>query len=347
MLGPLVTDLGEGRVGLPDPADFLRQRSALGQLGLRRFPRAPQAGVFGLRALKFANGALFDVLQPVLLVRVGARFGPRDLRDPRKQLADLLGLRLDLPAALPAALDEPALDLAEPLGAEQFLQQLLAFRGVRAQELGELALRQHHDLEELLDGHPQQPPHRATDLVDARQAFRRELGGGSIDPGQGCLRRLRRVAVAALLRPLVLRAACQPQPLPLHRQFQHDLGGGLGFRRVATEPFDVAARARHRAVERESDGVQQRGLARAGVAVQQEETIGAEPIEVHPLVVAVRTERTELQVVQSHLVPSVAATARSASSSSARSDSLGSAPRQSATNVAVKAWSSRPRTISA
>ena len=55
------------------------------------------------------------------------------------------------------AVAQPALDVLEPPGAEQLLQQLVPLLGARPQEGLEPALRQHRDLGELGDVHADQP----------------------------------------------------------------------------------------------------------------------------------------------------------------------------------------------
>ena len=56
----------------------------------------------------------------------GRGIGADDLGDYRSQLPDGLLGGIDRAGGGPAALGEPVLDLAEPIGAEQLLQQLLA-----------------------------------------------------------------------------------------------------------------------------------------------------------------------------------------------------------------------------
>ena len=76
--------------------------------------------------------------------------GAGDLGDHRSQLPyGLLGF-LDRAGRGAAAVGEPRLHGAEPVGAEQLLQQFLAVIGVGVQELRELALGQQDDLVELL-----------------------------------------------------------------------------------------------------------------------------------------------------------------------------------------------------
>jgi len=107
--------------------------------------------------------------------------GPRSLGDLRDQAGDVrLGCCYFLICGA-AAVGEPVLDFAEAVGAEQLLQQgFLVFR-VRAQELGELALREENYLEELGGGHAHEVFDLGVDLTDPGRlrlpgAVRPELG---------------------------------------------------------------------------------------------------------------------------------------------------------------------------
>ncbi len=91
---------------------------------------------------------------------------------------------------------EPFLDVAEPAGVEQSLEQVFAIRGVGAQEPGEVALGQQHDLEELIGGHAEQIPDRLADVVGAGQVGRRPARPGRVRPSEaapGAVRRSDRV----------------------------------------------------------------------------------------------------------------------------------------------------------
>jgi hypothetical protein len=185
---------------------------------------------------------------------------------------------------------------------EQLLQQPLPLVRFRTQEPRELALREQHDLEELFLAHPEQPLHGPPDVVDARQPVRRGPARRRAHPGQRRLRRLLRRPAAALLGPLVLGAAHQPQPVPAHGQLEPHLGdhGLLGV--VAAQPLRLVPHPRYGPEQRERHRVQQRRLARAGVAVQQEQPVRAEPVEVDDLTRRVRPERRQLQAMQPHAV---------------------------------------------
>ena len=92
--------------------------------------------------------------------------GPRGLSELSDQPGYVrVGVRY-LPFCGATTVGQPVLDLAEAVGAEQLLQQgLLLFR-VGAQELGELALREEHHLEELGGGHAHEVFYLGVDLTD-------------------------------------------------------------------------------------------------------------------------------------------------------------------------------------
>ncbi len=98
---------------------------------------------------------------------------------------------------------QPGLDAGVAVDVEQPAEQLRAFLGPCPQERGELALREHHDLGELLQPHAQQVVQQQAGLVAAASDEHLPLAVDELaDVGGG---RLARRARAALLRPLPLR----------------------------------------------------------------------------------------------------------------------------------------------
>ena len=75
-------------------------------------------------------------------------------------------------------------------------------------------------------------------------------------------------------------------------------GGGLGV--VAAQPLAVLAGTGHGSVEGEADGIQHAGLAGAGGAVQQEQPVRAQPVEVDVLGAGERAERGNFEAVDPH-----------------------------------------------
>src|SRR3954452_12641172 len=122
---------------------------------------------------------------------------------------------------------------------------------------------------------------------------------------------------------------------------------------MGTELLGGASLARHVAVEREADGVEDGRLPRAGVAAEQEDARLRERVEVDGHRVGEGPERRDLQGVQAHQ----ARTTKSASgswpqashASSSSCDSAGPAgrPRTSRTKSRVISWSLRPAPVRA
>ena len=139
-------------------------------------------------------------------------------------------------------------------GAEQLPQNgvPLAPRGV--QQPGTVVLRQQRHLHELRRVQPQQ-------FGDGGGHFRVAVENGPVFPHQ------LRTGGAALLRP-----AAHRDRLLLMRE--HQLHKGLGVRRrvVAAQHGGTAVTPGGHAVQRKGDGVKQRGLARAGVPRDEEQS---------------------------------------------------------------------------
>ena len=180
---------------------------------------------------------------------------------------------------------------AEPDGAEQLLQQpALAVGGV--QELRELALGQQHDLVELLGRHA----HEVLDLVIG---LARAGGDGSPRAAVRLLEQdlglLGGGPAAPPLRALLLGLAGDAYPAAAHGRLELDLGRRAGRRVIRAQPPGLAPLAGDPAVQGEPDRVQQRGLARAGLAVQQEQARAGQVVEAHLDGAAERTERGHTQ----------------------------------------------------
>jgi len=180
------------------------------------------------------------------------------------------------------------------LGTEQPQQDLLPLARRGVQEVGELALREHHALAEVLVGQPEQPFHG---VGHPRQVLGQDLG------------RLARLGPAAPVgQPLQARGplahlAAGPAQLAGHHvtlvaDLEHELHGAAGGgRRERERDHALAAPPRHRAVQRERHRVDDRRLARAGGADQGEEVrVG----EVDPGRLPERGEPVHLQHDRSH-----------------------------------------------
>ena len=200
----------------------------------------------------------------------------------------LLGQRLQLATSfgegrvgLAGAVVEPA---AHPLvehRVEEGLEQGLALLGSSPQHLGETPLRQQDHLAELGGIQPQQPLHLAAHLGDV--AGNRLLCPGlglslslslslrlrlrlRIEPPEGGAGGLGGGALAPAARHLTGRLALHPPTATAGGELEHHprhlAWGGM----VGAQALD-AALARHLAVERKAEGIEQVGLARARAAV--------------------------------------------------------------------------------
>ena len=194
---------------------------------------------------------------------------------------------------------QPVLDLGEPADVEEGAQQPAAVLRLGAQEACEVALREQHHLAELLGREPQPGAQVLRPLVDPG-ADRVPVGPGPALHGE--LGLLGRPAVAALLGPLLLGTADHAEPFAAEGDLAGDLGADVGAGVVAAEPLLLPARARHRAVEREHDGVEQRRLAGAGRTPEQEQPVAPDLVEVDLHGVGERAERREGQRVQPHAI---------------------------------------------
>ena len=265
------------------------------------------------------------------------------LGDPGEQPGEPeLGL-LDLVRGGLAAAGEPLLHRVEPVGAEQPLQQLGPVAGVGVQEPRELALRQQHDLEELVGGHP----HQVGDL-----GVRLPYPGGDGVPGSAGelleqhLRLLGRGAGPAKLGAFLLRLAGDPHPPAAERRLELDLGRRARRGVIRAQPPGLAALAGHPAVQGEPDGVKQRGLARPGLAVQQEQPGEGQVVEADLHGAAERAERGHAQPVRAHQpAASSVRTAANALESSRSSPAVGGAWLTCLTNSAATDRSSRPAVL--
>ena len=102
--------------------------------------------------------------QVVVAPAVGQRRGGR-LEQPADHPGDLAVPGLGAAVQLAGVLPQPALHVLEPLGAEQLLEQPVAFLGPGPQEGLEAALGQHRDLAELRHRHPDQAGDQVPGLV--------------------------------------------------------------------------------------------------------------------------------------------------------------------------------------
>ena len=206
--------------------------------------------------------------------------------------------------------------------AEQLAQHLLAVGGLGQQELGELALREEHDLLELWRGEAEQldaalaDGARLRDLGDPGAALPAgELGRGVVGGG----------AAAGLARPILAGGALHPVAPTVDLELERHLGE-RACRCVVRAHVARLTIARYVAEQSEGHGIEDGALAGAGGAGDREQAQLGEHGEIDVLGTGVRTERGEVQLQRPH--------ARIASSipctSAASSAAVGSSPCRSA-----------------
>ena len=235
-------------------------------------------------------------------------------------LAHPVDERADHPVVVVAALAqveppvaEPALDLLEPLGAEELLEQPVPILGGCAKERLEAALRQHRHLGELREVHAHQRGHQVTGLVEPRGEGHPGAVGAFADHYRGLLLS---GAGTALLGARPGRGADDAEPPAGEGRVELHAGWCVGGSLVGPQPPGVVALAGDRAVKGEAHGVEHAGLAGPGGSRQQEQTGCAQGVEVDRRGVGERTERRHRQAVQPHPAPAAAESRVSTSMSS-------------------------------
>ena len=165
------------------------------------------------------------------------------------------------------------LDVRVPPGLEERPQDLLALPGIGLEELLEPALREHHDLTELLGAEPEDVLGLRRDLAPAarqRRPVRDETARlVAAQPPERGLLQVRRRALAADLGALLLGRALGAVEVVTEREVEAHPGEGVGVGVVAAHG-GAAARAvlleaaAGLAVQRERHGVEDGRLAGAG-----------------------------------------------------------------------------------
>ena len=205
---------------------------------------------------------------------------------------------LDVLAQRDPVLAQPELDLLEPAGAEELLQQPLAVLGPGAQEGLEPALGEHRDLGELGEVHPDQAADQVTGLVEAageRHPLAVASARSTVTEACWTVVPEPRFLGRSQLGERTIR---NRRPARVASSRTHGAHRGVGL--VGAQPLGGSSVAGHVAVEREADRVEHAGLARAGGAGEQEEPGLGELVEVDGDGVGERPERGDLEAVQPH-----------------------------------------------
>ena len=160
------------------------------------------------------------------------------------------------------------------LGAEQLAEDLAPLLGGSVEQPGELPLSDHGDLGELVVIQPDDVHHGGGDVLgpgDGRAAVGVGEAGVGLFGGK---------ALAPGFRAEVFGIAADGAALSPHLKFQLHEGGSAGLGVLAAEhgPFPDAAAGM--VVEGVGDGVEEGGLARAGVAGDEVEPASAQLSEV-------------------------------------------------------------------
>ncbi len=133
-----------------------------------------------------------------------------------------------------------------------------------------------------------------------------------------------------------LRRAAHPQPAAGEGQLQAHRRSDIRTGLVAAQSAGLLAGPRHPAEERVGDRVEYRGLARAGLAMQQKQPISAQPVQIDALGSGERPQRGHLEPVQPHPARScLTRVADRASANSARSTVVGFELRTHSTKSAA------------
>ena len=200
--------------------------------------------------------------------------------------------------------------------AEQPPEDLLAFAGFGQQQIEELALCQHRHLLEL--GVVQ--PDERFDLLPRLVVV---FDGQAAGHGQADARGLGARALAIAERPLVAGRTADIVGLAAVLKGEIDVGRVVRQGVIAAHPAAGAALVGHAAIERIGDRVEYRGLARAGVAGDQEHAALAKRGKVDRRLVGVGAKHGHGELKRPHAFSSSRASASALFTSSASSELSG------------------------
>ena len=148
----------------------------------------------------------------------------------------------------------------QALGAEQLAEDLAPLLGGGVEQAGELPLRDHGDLAELAVVQPDDLLHGGSHILGF--GHRRT----AIGIGEGGIRFLGGHALAAVFGALVLRVAAHGIALAVHLKFQLHKGGRFRAGILAAQHGTLAYAAAGMIVQGVCNGIEQGGLACAGIA---------------------------------------------------------------------------------
>ena len=235
-------------------------------------------------------------LVKLLLARI-LRRKTDGLRAPQNIAFQLFVLALELATLLAQAI----LQHLVLLRGKQFAEDALTRCRVRCQQLAELSLRQHDDLLELVRIDAQQLFHLHVHLAHAADA----APVGQLDLS---VRRLFRSAFAALLSPLVIGIALYAIGLPAVRELQLNERFACRIGEIAAQTCgrtgSVSTVAACLAEQREANGVEDHGFARARVTAHQVHARAPKRPKVDFRLGGIRPEGGHGQLQRLHCAPS-------------------------------------------
>ena len=237
----------------------------------------------------FLGGALRR--KPAQRFGVGVGLRIADAGEHRVQL-DILGRALGREAGV--LLLQRVLQFLVALGAEQFAEDLAPLLGRGVEQAGELPLRDHGDLAELVVVQPDEGGDGGGDILRAGH------GRAAVREGEDGVRLFGGRALAPRFGAEVVRVAADGVPLAAHLKFQLDKGGGAGGSVLAAQHGTVPHAAAGMVVQGIGDGVEKGGLARAGVAGDEIQAAFAQALQLQRDGAGVWPEGREGQLQRSH-----------------------------------------------
>ena len=293
-LSLLFDPLAAERFGLLGPAQRLLQSV---QLRLRGGVGGSSSGEFrflpGEEPVQQGSDFLGGALRRKPAQRFGVGVGLRiaDAGEHRVQL-DVLGRALGREAGV--LLLQRVLQFLVALGAEQFAEDLAPLLGRGVEQAGELPLRDHGDLAELIVVQPDEGGDGGGDIL------RPGHGRAAVRVGEDGVRLFGGRALAPRFGAEVVRVAADGVPLAAHLKFQLDKGGGAGVSVLAAQHGAVPHAAAGMVVQGIGDGVEKGGLARAGVASDEIQAAFAQALQLQRDGAGVWPEGRKSQLQGSH-----------------------------------------------
>ena len=185
------------------------------------------------------------------------------------------------------------LQALEQVGFEYLSENLLPVLGRSQQQLEEIPLGNHGDLQKLVPVNAQNVPDGGVHLPGPGD-------GGALRENQGGLRSLRSGARAVELGPLVFRHPAHLVALAPAGKFQLHKGGGFRGGIFGAEHAGASVVAAGLAVEGEGDGIEQGGFSRPGVPGDQIQAVLSQAVHIQHRFSGIGAEGGEGEFQWSH-----------------------------------------------